>query len=161
LEGRKFTLAFRYPAPVGDIRLQLRANWGADAFIQGEVFEHEYYRLPLAADPTTILDLGANIGLTAVYFGRLFPRATITCVEPFSGNLHLLNQNLEMNDIRARVFGTAIDLEDGNVVMALDKNDYGHRISSGETVAGEEKLAVPAISVPTLMAKMGWIASTC
>jgi FkbM family methyltransferase len=156
LEGREFTIAFRYPAPIGKIRLRLRANRGADAFIQGEVFEHEYYRLPLATDPATILDLGANIGLTAIYFGRHFPQATIACVEPFSGNLRLLDQNLEMNRIRARVFPAAIDVEDGSVVMALDRNDYGHRISSAEAVAGEEKLAVAAISVPTLMAKMGW-----
>ena len=155
LGGREFNIAFRYPTPVGDIRLRLRSNRGADAFIHGEVFEHQYYRLPLKAVPTTILDLGANIGLTALYFARQFPCAAIACVEPIPGNLLLLEQNLRMNAVDAKVFGAAIDSEDGRVVMELNANDYGHRVA-GSSEAKENLLDVPAISIPTLLENLGW-----
>src|SRR5437773_4672900 len=77
---REWEIGFRYPKPIGDLRLLLRANHGSDAFIHGEVFCHEYYRLPLESPPATILDLGSNAGLTAVYFGRLYPDAKLACV---------------------------------------------------------------------------------
>src|ERR1700731_2839610 len=74
LKPQEWTIRFRYPAPVGHLRLHLRSNNGADAFVHSEIFEHQYYRLPLRAAPATILDLGANIGLSAIYFARCYPR---------------------------------------------------------------------------------------
>ena len=35
LAGREFTIALRYPNPLGEIHLCLRVNRGADAFILG------------------------------------------------------------------------------------------------------------------------------
>ena len=34
----------------------------------------------------TILDLGANIGLTAAYLGAIYPKARILAVEPDAAN---------------------------------------------------------------------------
>jgi hypothetical protein len=96
-ERRERAIGFRYPDPIGCVRLHLRANGGADAFIHSEVFEHQYYRLPLRSAPATILDLGANIGLATVYFARMFPRAALACVEPAPENLRLLRDNLALN----------------------------------------------------------------
>ncbi len=38
-------------------------------------------------DVETILDLGANIGLTAAYLGAIYPNARILAVEPDAGEL--------------------------------------------------------------------------
>jgi FkbM family methyltransferase len=154
--AREWIIGFRYPRPVGDIRLLVRANAGADAFIHSEVFGHEYYCLPLEEPPATILDLGANIGLSAVYFSRLFPNAQIACVEPIPQNLRLLEKNLELNAVTATVFAAAIDAADGRAVMEIDSRDYGHRISTAPDVAPETKLEVAAISVPTVCRQLGW-----
>jgi FkbM family methyltransferase len=43
----------------------------------------------------TILDLGANIGLTAAYLGAIYPRARIVAVEPDAANFGLLKRNTE------------------------------------------------------------------
>jgi FkbM family methyltransferase len=156
LAGRQFTIGFRYPEPIGEIRLCVRANRGADAFIHGEIFEQEHYRLPLNHPPATILDLGANIGLTALYLARRYPRAAIACVEPFAANVQLLSQNLRINHIDAKIFAAAIDAEDGYVTMEIDVNDYGHRIAASNGYGAAGTSDIPAISVPTLMKKMGW-----
>lgn len=156
LVGREWTMGFHYAPPVGDIRLLLRANRGADAFIHSEVFEHQYYRLPLLTTPTTILDLGAHIGLTAVYFGRLFPGAQLACVEPVPDNLRLLRRNLALNSIQSAVFAAAINVTDGTVVIAFDKWDYGHRVASADQFEPEKHEQVAAISVPTICRQLGW-----
>jgi FkbM family methyltransferase len=152
---RAWTIGFHYPPPIGKIRLLLRANAGADAFIHSEVFEHLYYRVPLARPPATILDLGANIGLTAVYFARMFPAARLACVEPVPRNVRLLEQNLMLNDISASVFPAAIHPTDGAVLMALDGRDYGHKVAAN-TADSIATLPVRAISVPAILAGLKW-----
>jgi FkbM family methyltransferase len=42
-----------------------------------------------------ILDCGANIGLSAIWFARLFPKARIIAIEPESGNFAILKKNTE------------------------------------------------------------------
>lgn len=53
------------------------------------------YHLPPASMPTpaTVLDLGANIGLTAAHYARLWPQALITAVEMDAGNAAVAAQN--------------------------------------------------------------------
>ena len=87
LRASEQVLGFRYRQPVRSVRLLVPANRGSDAFIFGEVFEHEYYRLSLPVPPSTILDLRANAGFTAVYFARVYPIARLACVEPVPDNL--------------------------------------------------------------------------
>jgi hypothetical protein len=103
LHQSEWIIGFCYPSLIGIVKLVLRSNRGANRFIHGEVFEHNYYDLPLTRYPTTVLDLGANIGLTAVYFGRKFPNAEIVCVEPVPSNVKTLEINLQLNGISAKV----------------------------------------------------------
>ena len=86
---RTQSIGFRYPAPVGDMHILVRNNRGADVFVFSGIFDHRYYELPLPFTPATILDLGANIGWTAIYFARRYPHARIACVEPMSGNTQI------------------------------------------------------------------------
>lgn len=150
-----WTIGFCYPEPIRNIRLLLRANFGADAFIHEEVFEHQYYRVPLERAPATILDLGANIGLSSIYFSRIFPGAHLACVEPVPGNLRLLKKNLVMNGVCATVFEAAIDPRDGLLSIELDSMDYAHRVARN-TITSRKTLKVDALSVPTVLQRLGW-----
>ena len=153
---KEWTIGFRYSEPIGSVRLLLRSNGGTDGFIHGEVFEHEYYRLPLTSPPETILDLGANIGLTSVYFSRVYPRALLACVEPVLGNVRALTRNLELNSIKAAVFPAAVDPQNGRVRMQLEARDSEHKVADANEEPRGETVEVDAISVPTLMARLGW-----
>src|SRR6202020_2027458 len=110
-------IRFRYPDPNRPRRPPLRANNGADAFVHSEVFEHKYYRLPLRFAPATILDLGANIGLSAIYFARCYPESRIACGEPVPENARLLIRNLRDNAVEAEVLAAAIDAQNGVVAI--------------------------------------------
>jgi FkbM family methyltransferase len=153
-EPREWTIHFRYPEPIGHVRLHLRANNGADAFVHSEVFENQYYRLPLRFAPATILDLGANIGLSAIYFARLYPHSRVACVEPVPENLNLLIRNLRENAVEADVIAAAIDAKDGVVAMEYDAADYGHKIAA--VTPSSVSLEVASVSVPSILHRLGW-----
>lgn len=150
------TIGFVYPPPLGEIRLLLRSNSGSDSFIHGEVFGHQYYQLSLSRPPKTILDLGANTGMTAIYFGRVYPEARIACVEPVPANLRVLEMNLALNAVRADVFAAAIDVKDGSLQMELGPMDYGHKVSSDSIGTTGKTVEVGALSIPTIMHRLGW-----
>jgi FkbM family methyltransferase len=157
LGNRDWTIGFRYRQPLGALRLVLRSNAGSDGFIHSEVFEHEYYNLNLRTAPETILDLGANIGLAAVYFARVFPNARIACVEPISSNLNILRKNLELNNVDAAVFEAAVDVTDGRLRMMLHPKDYGHVVvQEVGSRGGEAIVACKSLSVPSIMRHLGW-----
>lgn len=162
-QSKKYVIDFRFAPPVGDVRLQVRGNKGSDAFIISEVFEHRYYDLPLDFTPSTVLDLGANVGLTAIYFARTYPTAQIAAVEPMPNNLELLEANFDANNINAQVFAAAISTSDGTLEMEISDKDYGHKVSGLAEPKSEnlerrknQNLIVRAISVPTIMRELGW-----
>lgn len=156
LRKKEWTIGFCYPEPVGGIRLSLRANSGSDAFIHAEVFHHHYYDLPLDSPPETILDLGANTGLTAIYFGRKYPGARLACVEPVPDNLRVLAQNLALNAIPAEVIAGAVHINCGSVRIELDAMDYGHKVAQGQQTSSRPSIEVAAYDMPAILRHLGW-----
>ena len=71
--------------------------FSGDLFVLYEVLLHRCYNLPDALLPPehvrAILDCGANIGITALYFAWRYPNARIFCIEPDNHNFELLKRN--------------------------------------------------------------------
>ncbi len=59
-----------------------------------EIFIEETYRFRSATESPYILDCGANVGLSAIYFKRLFPRARVTAFEADASISKMLKSNL-------------------------------------------------------------------
>jgi FkbM family methyltransferase len=53
------------------------------------------YDVELAKKPATIVDAGANIGLTSIFFAMKFPAASVLAIEPEKENFKLLEQNTQ------------------------------------------------------------------
>ena len=45
--------------------------------------------------PTRIIDIGANVGASAIYFHSQYPNAQVTCFEPSTKNFRYLMQNIQ------------------------------------------------------------------
>ena len=60
----------------------------------GEVILDKSYDLNLRFTPEVIIDCGANIGLTSIFFKNKYPNATIIAIEPEKNNFAILNKNL-------------------------------------------------------------------
>jgi FkbM family methyltransferase len=58
-----------------------------------EIFGDEVYRFQCQTVAPHIIDAGANIGLSVIYFKQLFPAATIVAYEPDPQMFALLTQN--------------------------------------------------------------------
>ncbi|MGH6829030.1 MAG: FkbM family methyltransferase [Rhizomicrobium sp.] len=144
----------QYPHPIGDLKLRVRTN-RSDRFIFGEVFDHRYYQLQCVPPPTTILDVGTNVGFTAVFFARSFPDAQLACVEPEPGNLRVLEENLRLNGVKATVFPAAVSMRNGTEILAIHEKDYGHSLVQGSNPAGRT-LEVAAMTIPAILDRLGW-----
>lgn len=77
----------RYPATV--------RRGTVDVGVWDEVFISGEYAAPstASAPPEYIIDAGANIGLTSIFYAIAFPEATIIAIEPAEENWDLLQSN--------------------------------------------------------------------
>lgn len=71
------------------------SNFTVDVTTLFQIFFAEEYKVQLAAPPSYIIDCGANIGLSAVYFANKYPDAKIIAIEPDEENFKFLKLNTE------------------------------------------------------------------
>lgn len=66
----------------------------SDPYVFQQIFQQYDYHLPkLPFTPSLIIDGGANVGYSSVWFANLFPEAKIIAVEPEKSNLEVLKYN--------------------------------------------------------------------
>ena len=86
----------------------------------GEQFEPDTVALleALCKPNAQVLDIGANIGVTAVLLGSLAPRGIVAAVEPVPAAYHLLQQNVAAAGAsNVRLHNFALGATDGTVRM--------------------------------------------
>jgi len=64
-------------------------------FIRKEIFDQQIYKFKAATDKPYIIDCGANIGLSIIYFKQLYPNAKIIGFEPDDKVFKALKRNIE------------------------------------------------------------------
>ncbi len=124
-----------------------------DLFILYEVLAFESYNLdPRLVDParvTTIVDCGANIGMTALYFAAKYPRARIISVEPDPENFKLLRQNTaaepRIEAVQAAMVGSPTREP---VFLSQDQPSWGNVLTQER--AGTGQIEVPAVTLNEL-----------
>ncbi len=83
----------------GNRTLRFPATGNAATHIKN-ILAGSVYRLPMFGEtpmqitPTTIIDVGANIGASATLFLSRYPKAKVVCFEPHTGNFQYLKRNL-------------------------------------------------------------------
>jgi len=96
----------------GDVLLTYRLNRG-DLQSLREVWMDEHYRLPPNVRTDTLVDLGASIGMTSVWFAKNYRCRHVLAVEPSAANARVARQNLRQNRITADVIQAAVGPSDG------------------------------------------------
>ena len=82
-----------------------------------EIFENRIYHFEANTDRPYILDCGANIGLSVVYFKRLYPQCHIIAFEPDRAIFEILSRNItsfgydDVELINRAVWNAEIDLD--------------------------------------------------
>jgi FkbM family methyltransferase len=92
-----------------------------------EIFIRENYKFNCENDSPTIIDCGANIGLSALYFKWLYPHAVIHAFEPDPEAYKKLVLNMEVNGFEdVQTYNAAVWIEDGELVFQTDGSWGGH-----------------------------------
>lgn len=103
----------------------------------------------LAATAGTVVDVGANVGFTALTAARA--GAHVIAIEPHPDNLRLLRANVKRNEADVRVVAGAAWDAPGSVTLSEGTNNTGdHR--AGVYVEGRSEVTVPTVRIDDLVA---------
>ncbi len=69
------------------------SNFTCDVTTLFKIFYSKEYDIQLNETPSVIIDCGANVGLSAVFFANKYPDAKIVAIEPDEQNFKFLKQN--------------------------------------------------------------------
>ncbi len=112
---------------VGDLRIRTGTSDAAllrEAVLSG--FDFREYHVPLAIQPRTILDIGANTGIVSLTLRRKYPNARVIAFEPLPENFALLEYNLRNEDNALAVpFGLGRETGALEYYASDDENNLG------------------------------------
>lgn len=116
------------------------------------MFVDDEYKIEVPFEPKVIFDLGANIGLAAVYFKNRFPGAMIVSVEPESSNYSLLCRNVAgLENVHCHHNG--IWNSDTNLVIEdIGLGNWGFIVKES---AQKTENSIDAITIESLMKRHG------
>ena len=126
------------------IILRMRTN---DLMGWRDIFQNHEYLLNAPSPPETIVDAGANIGLTSVYFANKWPHARIIAIEPEPENFRQLVRNSRHYPTIVPVLGAV-----WNENTRLSLFDPGKGAMMFQTVASADG-NTEALTIPEIMAR--------
>ncbi|MBI1422078.1 MAG: FkbM family methyltransferase [Gammaproteobacteria bacterium] len=84
------------------------------------------YHVDARVHPDIIVDIGANIGITALWLNRKFPNAKIYCFEPMQDNFEILQKNISgIENIQAFNFGLGNTNDELDIFSNVDETNRG------------------------------------
>jgi FkbM family methyltransferase len=125
-------------------------RYSGDLFVLFEVLLHRCYYLPDTLLPPeevrVILDCGANIGITALYFAWRYPNARIFCIEPDDRNFQMLKRNTGGVERIFAIHGALVGCPRKIAHLTMDRPAWGNFVTSAET-----GIDVPAFTVEQIL----------
>jgi len=136
-----------------DIRLR---NNGSDVQVLTSILRRGEYEVPGLpwVDLRTIVDAGANIGISAIFFALRAPNARILAIEPEHSNVEILRQNVASNALPVEIVAAALWHSTGVLRLAVQNSAMSHSLVSGHSSAAACP-EVRCIDVPTLLQQNG------
>lgn len=104
----------------------------ADQSVFDEIFRDNEYRLiedKIRQAQNPILDIGAHIGIFAVYAAKLNPQQTIYSFEPAPDNYQKLKEHLKQNHVKTVISkNVAVTDQKGQVTINLNPDSHNHSL---------------------------------
>jgi FkbM family methyltransferase len=141
----------------GRVRIRLRIDAEASdlSVLSGVFGEREYWYEGLP-HVKTILDLGSNIGCTALWFSLVADSPSIVCVEADPRNYPLLQENLRRNAVNARAYSCAVAANPGQARFSFGQH-AGCGTLAGTGMHGHvQTVSVTLKTIPMLLDEAGW-----
>jgi FkbM family methyltransferase len=129
--------------------LRLRTS---DVYLLSSILLNLEYELGAVPRPKTIVDAGANIGLTSVFYANKYPEAKIIAVEPDCSNFEMLKRNTE-HYTNILPIQAALWKEDAQLVLSdpgLDHESFRTQADEGASSL-QVRARVNGLTIDTLM----------
>ena len=120
---REFRPVIRVRLLLLDTTVYVRAGTSDYDVLKQIFIEHQYKPLDHLPGVRTIIDCGANVGYSSIYFLERFPDARIVAVEPDPDNVVLCRLNLAPYGDRALVLASA--LWSHSETLGIQRGVYG------------------------------------
>jgi FkbM family methyltransferase len=145
-----FYLKSRYAA----FPVKCRAG-SSDLDVFRQIYVHREYRcLDRIEEPSLIVDCGANVGFSAVYFLTRYPKARLIAIEPDPGNYAQLVENLKPFADRVDTILAAVWPNAKELVFTDFRDGREWSRSVRESTPGEAG-SVAAIDMPGIIERAG------
>jgi FkbM family methyltransferase len=164
-------LARRYLRRRGMVRVWLRGNRGAieldpldsDLFVAAQIFGHKEYALDehvtgrlnehsaelrKAGRVPIIIDGGANVGYSALFFADTYPEALVVALEPGQNTVASLKRNVAAEPRVRSIHAALWSHSDGVRLQSTGNGSWGQFIEDGD--AGE---LTPSVTLHSLFAE--------
>jgi FkbM family methyltransferase len=133
----------------GGVKIIYRLNRGDIQSVR-EIWFDEGYKLPFDIAPRLIVDLGANIGMTSLWYSKRYACPAVIAVEPSAENAKLLRKNFAANGIEAVVIEAAVGSRDGKATFLAARDSNLGTLAHGVSAEG---VTVPVVSMRTVLQK--------
>lgn len=141
----------------------VRLRNGSDIWLRADtsdwvVFEDiiigAHYELPdyIPLRPTRVIDCGANIGISAVFFSGKWLMADIIAVEPDSENFEMLCRNIASIPRVTAVHAGIWPTDDVQLMIANPSHSNKWGLQTVTSADGQ----IATTTIPTLMARASW-----
>jgi FkbM family methyltransferase len=145
-------VALTLSAPRGG-SIELKVWTFVDLLVVREIFFDGEYRLPDGVHPRTILDLGANIGISTLFFRSVFPEAYVIAVEPDPTQFRRLELNVG-GDSQVLAIRAAATPHSGPVAFYQAVEGWRSSLERPDGI-GAVQTSVPGLTVEDLLARAG------
>ena len=107
-----------------------------------DIFREQSYYFKSQKERPIIIDGGGNIGLSALYFKKIYPQSNITIFEPDPKIFLILKTNIQSNDLEnINILNFGLYSSDGKVNFAPDHTDGGKIQNNGSSEIQVKKLS--------------------
>lgn len=130
----------------GAIDVVYRRNRG-DIYTIREVWIDRVYEPPAGYLPDVLVDLGAHIGLTSLWFAKTYSPSIIVAVEPIASNAALARWNLASNGVAAQLIEAAVGDRETVVRMQESRDSNRSQVRS-------EGVEVPMVTMPRILERI-------
>jgi FkbM family methyltransferase len=155
--------ALEYPSPVVKLQQQWpdgnRVVWipQNEVFRVRNIFDNHDYSVPpqyLPTGPLTVVDIGANVGLFALYMKRVRADCEIFCFEPVPPTLELLKKNIG-NDSGFHICPYALSNREETAQLHLHPLNSGENSLKADADTSVRTIRVPVKDAATVLRQIG------
>ena len=108
-----------------------------------EIFDHKIYNFKPSPNKNIIIDCGANMGLSTIYFAQKYPKHTIYAFEPDQKIFYILKENISTLGLtNIKLFENAVWNKEELLSFFTD-NGMGGRVN--EDYAGQKPTEIKAL----------------